>query len=106
MFEDTNWDKFIRDASNDEKECSVPSYATGVPSYATGVLSPVCNCDSIKLESTPCPVHDLNIFMCPSCLYRIDPDYCWCGEGRENHGYRDGHSFIPMGCQCGFVKGA
>ena len=69
------------------------------------VLPPECNCKAIKLESTPCPVHDLNIFYCPSCKYQIDPDYCWCGEGKENHGYRDGHSFIPMGCQCGFAKG-
>jgi hypothetical protein len=69
-----------------------------------GVLPPVCNCDSIKLESTPCPVHDLNISICPSCNCQIDADICWCGEYKEGHGYQDGHSFIPVGCKCHFVK--
>lgn len=69
------------------------------------VLPPTCNCDDIKLESTPCPIHDLNRSICPTCNFQVDPDYCWCGAEREGHGYVDGHSFIPMGCRCGFIKG-
>ena len=73
----------------------------------SGVLPPVCNCDGIKTIDMPCPIHDVidALPQCPACNCQIDPDYCWCGEGRENHGYRDGHSFIPMGCRCGFAKG-
>ena len=98
MFEDTNWDKFIRKIANDEKEFSEQM-------KNNSVLSPTCNCGSIKLESTPCPIHDLNRSICPACECQIDADTCWCGAELEGYGYADCHSFIPVGCRCGFAKG-
>lgn len=39
---------------------------------------------------------------CEGCGKEIDPEICWCGEYVEGHGYgADGHSAIPMGCDCG-----
>lgn len=36
---------------------------------------------------------------CPFCKNEIDPDVCWCGDYRHNHSE---HSFVPMGCVCGY----
>lgn len=30
----------------------------------------------------------------------IDPEICGCGDGMKDHGYYDGHSPLPMGCNC------
>ena len=43
--------------------------------------------------------------LCPGCGCEIDPDTCHCGASREGHNDFDlGHSFVPMGCACGYVK--
>ena len=42
---------------------------------------------------------------CPFCKNEIDPDVCHCGEERKNHdAYYCGHSFVSMGCSCGYEK--
>lgn len=38
---------------------------------------------------------------CTRCGNEIDPDVCWCGDHRTYHGAGSGHSFVPMGCDCG-----
>jgi len=38
--------------------------------------------------------------ICPGCKQEIDPDTCWCGDLMKGHSY-DGHSPVPMGCDCG-----
>lgn len=38
---------------------------------------------------------------CPDCGNPIDPDYCHCGEIEAAHNGWTGHSFVPIGCQCG-----
>ena len=40
---------------------------------------------------------------CPHCKNEIDLDSCWCGRGKSGHPYDLGHSFVPMGCDCGRV---
>jgi len=40
---------------------------------------------------------------CTHCGWDIDPETCWCGDGRVGHPYEAGHTFVPMGCTCGFV---
>ena len=42
--------------------------------------------------------------VCPRCKNEIDLDSCWCGSEKSGHPYDLGHSFIPMGCDCGRVK--
>ena len=39
---------------------------------------------------------------CPGCHHEIDPDICWCGGFMATHGC-EGHSPVPMGCDCGRV---
>lgn len=39
---------------------------------------------------------------CIGCRSEIDPEWCWCGEHVERHGYSDNHASVPMGCRCGF----
>lgn len=46
-----------------------------------------------------------NPTLCPGCGCEIDPDTCHCGTSREEHdNLYLGHSFVPMGCSCGYVK--
>lgn len=44
--------------------------------------------------------------ICLRCGNEIDPHVCWCGDERSQHSYYDGHSFVPMGCDCGRVTDA
>lgn len=37
---------------------------------------------------------------CAGCQRSIDPATCWCGSPVDGHGYGDGHSAVPMGCEC------
>lgn len=39
--------------------------------------------------------------ICPGCKCEHDPDWCHCGDAREQHHIYTGHGFVPMGCQCG-----
>jgi hypothetical protein len=39
---------------------------------------------------------------CTECGQAIDPDTCHCGETRYAHNYYSDHSFVPMGCACGY----
>jgi hypothetical protein len=41
---------------------------------------------------------------CPKCGNEIDPDVCWCGDYIKGHGHYDGHSPVPMGCDCGRIR--
>jgi hypothetical protein len=47
--------------------------------------------------------HPDGLIQCPYCKQEIDPEVCWCGDLIKGHGY-DGHSPVPMGCDCGRVK--
>lgn len=40
--------------------------------------------------------------VCPCCEWEIDPETCWCGDGKDGHP-GNGHMFVPMGCTCSFV---
>lgn len=42
---------------------------------------------------------------CSGCGQEIDPDTCWCGQPKGEHGYYDNHTFVPMGCDCFRAKG-
>lgn len=42
---------------------------------------------------------------CKHCGWDIDPETCWCGSGLVDHPYHMGHTFVPMGCTCGYVDG-
>ena len=37
---------------------------------------------------------------CGGCGCEIDPEMCWCGEGKHDAPGDGGHSFVPMGCDC------
>ena len=39
--------------------------------------------------------------VCSGCGLEFDPDCCWCGTALDQHGGDEGHSFVPMGCECG-----
>jgi len=40
--------------------------------------------------------------VCRGCGEEIDPGVCWCGMQPDAHNpWYDGHSPVPMGCQCG-----
>lgn len=42
---------------------------------------------------------------CPGCGLEVDLDVCHCGVTYKDHGsYGVDHSFVPMGCQCGYEK--
>ena len=45
-----------------------------------------------------------NAEVCPTCKNEIDPDCCYCGSPLNLHGYESGHSFVPIGCTCGYAK--
>jgi len=47
------------------------------------------------------PAH-LRALVCPGCNQEIDPETCGCGASRVGHGdpMDEGHSFVPMGCDC------
>lgn len=40
---------------------------------------------------------------CSSCGQEIDPECCHCGSGND-WGHPDDHSFVPMGCVCGYAE--
>lgn len=40
---------------------------------------------------------------CARCGHEIDETTCYCGDGEEAHPYDVGHSFVPMGCACGYL---
>lgn len=39
---------------------------------------------------------------CRFCNAEIDPDVCYCGDTREDHGHFANHMFTPYGCVCGY----
>lgn len=41
---------------------------------------------------------------CRDCQSEIDPEWCWCGQHVDRHGYSDNHAAVPMGCRCGFDR--
>lgn len=43
------------------------------------------------------------MMICKSCGWDIDEETCWCGEGTQGHDMGNGHSFVPMGCTCGYA---
>lgn len=45
-----------------------------------------------------------NEVICPDCKNKIDPDYCWCGSAMDSHDIGSGHSPVPAGCTCGYLK--
>ncbi len=55
-------------------------------------------CPHNKQEAAPEPQRPV----CRGCGNEIDPDTCHCGASREQG--HDGHSFIPMGCTCGYAE--
>ena len=38
--------------------------------------------------------------VCRGCWGVVDYTTCWCGSPVDGHGYWDGHSAVPMGCDC------
>ena len=38
--------------------------------------------------------------LCKGCGKQIDTEWCWCGSSVASHGMGDGHSPVPMGCEC------
>lgn len=40
---------------------------------------------------------------CAACGNEIDPAVCWCGDSMGVN-LHDGHTPIPMGCDCGRAK--
>ena len=83
-----------------------------------------CGAGGAAAEPTPAPQHEPQdvasvadlidamasggggeLRLCPGCGQAIDPDTCHCGASREGHDDFDlSHSFVPMGCSCGYVK--
>lgn len=59
----------------------------------------LCSPPAPSVEEGPRP-------KCSGCGQEIDPDVCGCGSSRQGHGWGDGHSFIPMGCDCMRVRPA
>jgi hypothetical protein len=43
--------------------------------------------------------------ICPGCKQECDPEICWCGTEKATHDDYEEHSFVPMGCYCGRVRG-
>lgn len=41
---------------------------------------------------------------CKGCGKEIDSDICWCGDLISTHTIDCGHSPVPMGCECYYVK--
>lgn len=41
---------------------------------------------------------------CRGCWKEIDSDVCWCGDEIDRHTGYEGHSPVPMGCECGYDK--
>jgi hypothetical protein len=61
---------------------------------------------SQKLVGVPTSIEGLTY--CPGCKHYVDESVCHCGSGPEDSehgGYVDfyTHSFVPMGCQCGYM---
>ena len=59
---------------------------------------------SLTYRKGRCPMTEAGGPVCPRCKNEIDPESCWCGSGKSGHPYDLGHSFVPMGCDCGRVK--
>lgn len=41
---------------------------------------------------------------CRGCGREIDPDVCWCGDEIDRHTGYEGHSPVPLGCECSYDK--
>lgn len=41
---------------------------------------------------------------CRECGNEIDPDICHCGSAKHFHGMELGHSFVPAGCTCFYIR--
>lgn len=69
----------------------------------------VCPDRETAMNDPACPLHapgsEHGAERCPSCWNAIDPETCHCGEERKGHGSTIdvGHSFVPMGCVCGYT---
>ena len=50
--------------------------------------------------SAPSPEREV----CRGCGEEIDPDVCWCGDEMGKHTGYEGHSPVPLGCECGYDK--
>ena len=48
-----------------------------------------------KEERKPAPSD-----VCDGCGQEVDWSTCWCGGAIDGHGYAEGHSPVPMGCDC------
>src|SRR5438105_2523035 len=60
-----------------------------------------CNCEIVLAACVKGVQEGAYDFpFCYSCMNYIDREMCWCGSGKDGHGYLDGHSFVPMGCDC------
>ena len=83
-----------------------------------------CGAGGAAAEPTPAPQHEpqdvasvaalidtmtngglCKPHLCSGCGCEIDQDTCHCGASLEGHNDFDlGHSFVPMGCACGYAK--
>lgn len=43
---------------------------------------------------------EFRVDICPKCEARIDPEVCYCGTPINEHSGLDGHTAVPMGCEC------
>lgn len=60
-----------------------------------------------KLDMVERALLELNaaFIPCPGCQRLLDRDTCHCGIARDDHNALTvGHSFVPMGCVCGYAK--
>lgn len=70
-----------------------PNFHAGPHPAAPGACA---RCDVLESASAPTPTEP----RCAGCQRSIDPATCWCGSPVDGHGYGDGHSAVPMGCEC------
>lgn len=57
--------------------------------------------DRLASERPDSQAGHARVLVCPGCGNEIDPDVCWCGSEQAYHCSDLGHSFVPMGCDCG-----
>lgn len=78
----------------------------GVSPWVEGMIRTACTQVGMALIDAEC--RDLEALIervpprCPRCGNLIDPDCCGCGSP-ITHDF-DGHSPVPMGCDCGRVS--
>lgn len=56
----------------------------------------------LAITALPLTPHDLLEYgdaICSHCGHEIDTQVCHCGEYEVSH---NDHSFVPMGCTCGY----